>query len=364
MKLREIIAPIEQLAPRSFQEGYDNTGLLTGNPNQEVEAALLTIDTTEAVVEEAIKKNAQLIISHHPILFGGLKSLTGKNYIERTIIKALRNEIAIYAAHTNLDAVQGGVNTKIAEKMGLQNCQILLPRRGELQKLVVFVPEKHTAQVREAIFAAGAGHIGQYDACSFNSAGKGSFRASEKANPFVGQKGEVHFEDETRVETIFPKHKTNTILNALFAAHPYEEVAYDIYPLENTYPKAGAGMVGNLPEPMPEKKFLHFLKETFNARGIRYTTLRNQPVRKVAFCGGAGNFLLPQALATQADAFVSADFKYHQFFDADGKILIADIGHFESEQFTKIIFYDLLTKKIPNFALHLSETKTNPINYL
>lgn len=363
MKIKDVANYLETIAPLQLQESYDNSGLLVGDPNEEVSGILASIDVTEAVIDEALQKNANLIVAHHPLIFSGLKKITGKNYVERTLLKAIKNDIAIYAAHTNLDSVTGGVNTKIAENMGLQNCRILNPTKGQLKKLVTFIPTSHAEKVRQAIFEAGAGHIGNYDSCSFNLAGQGTFRAGDNTHPFVGEKGALHFENEIRVETIFPAHLQNRVIHALLAAHPYEEVAYDIYPLDNTSPQTGIGIVGELPIETTEKSFLEDLRNTFQCGVIRHTAFLNKPIKKIAVCGGAGSFLLQHAIAAGADVFVTGDFKYHQFFDADGKILIADIGHFESEQFTKELFCELLIKKFPKFAVHLSEINTNPVFY-
>ncbi len=363
MKIKEIIDALEEFAPLSLQENYDNAGLITGNPDDEFKAAILAIDTTEDVVEEAVKKGANLIISHHPIIFSGLKKLNGKNYIERTIIKAVKNDIAIYAAHTNMDNVYSGVNAKICEKLALKNCKILLAQKDVLKKLVTFVPVEHADTVRKAVFEAGAGHIGNYDSCSYNLSGKGSFRALEGSNPFVGKQGEIHFEDEIRFETIFPKYKQSQIIKALLNSHPYEEVAYDIYPLDNTYEKTGAGMIGELEKALPEKDFFDIIKKVFNISCIRHTELLNKDIKRVAVCGGSGSFLLSDAIKQSADIFISGDFKYHQFFDAEKRIIIADIGHYESEQYTKELFYDILTKKFPTFAFYFSEINTNPVKY-
>lgn len=363
MKLKEITSFLEKTAPLCYQESYDNSGLIVGNPADEISGILLTIDTLEVTIDEAIKNKCNLIISHHPIVFSGIKSLTGKNYIERVILKAIKNDIAIYAAHTNFDSINEGVNKKIADKIGVIQTKILAPSKNNLFKLVTFVPEKDTNKIRNAIFDAGAGHIGEYDQCSFNNSGKGSFRASENTNPYKGEKGELHFENEIRIETIFPKHLKGKIITALLSSHPYEEVAYDIYPLENAYNKIGAGMIGVLKKETDEKDFLNHLKNIFDVKTIRHTKLLNKKIRKVAICGGSGSFLLSNAISSKADIFVSADFKYHQFFDAENKIIIADIGHYESEKFTIELFYDLLMKNFSNFAVHLSKIDSNPINY-
>ncbi len=362
-KIKNITSFFENLAPLQLQESYDNAGLIIGDYNTEINTVLVSLDVTEDVVEEAIQKKADLIVAHHPIVFSGLKKITGRNYVERTLIKAIKNNIAIYAAHTNLDSIEGGVNGKICEKIGLENCKILQPAKGQLKKLVTFIPVEHADTVREAVFTAGAGNIGNYDACGYSSRGEGTFRGNENANPFVGEKGQIHTEKEIRFETIFPGYLQGKVITALLNTHPYEEVAYDIYSLENKFNKVGMGMIGNLPKECTEKQFLQRLKTTFKTGVIKHTALKNKPVKKVAVCGGAGSFLLNQAISAGADFFVSGDFKYHQFFDAENKIVIADIGHFESEQFTKELFYELLTKNFPKFAVHLSEVNTNPVFY-
>jgi dinuclear metal center YbgI/SA1388 family protein len=363
IRIKDICDYFEDYAPLQLQESYDNAGLLFGHKQNEIQAALVTLDVTEEVVDEAIAKNCGIIVAHHPIVFSGLKKITGKNYVERTLIKAIQNNIAIYAAHTNLDSVYGGVNSKICEKIGLKDCSILQAATGQLKKLVTFVPLEQADKVRKAVFAAGAGQIGNYDSCSFNLNGEGTFRGGEDARPFVGETGKLHYEKEVRLETIFPGYLQGKVIQALSEAHPYEEVAYDIYPLENKFEQVGMGMIGTLPEAINESEFLNQLKQIFNTGVIKHTQLKNEPVKKVAVCGGAGSFLLQEAISASADVFVSGDFKYHQFFDAENKIVIADIGHFESEQFTKELFYELLTKKFPKFAVHLSEVNTNPVFY-
>ncbi len=363
IKLKDITNFLENLAPLNLQESYDNSGLIIGNPNSGISTALITLDITEEVIDEAIRKKAQLILAHHPIVFSGLKKFTGRNSVERCVIKAIKNDVAIYAAHTNIDSIQGGVNGKICEKLELQLCKILQPATNQLKKLVSFIPEEHITEVQQAVFDTGAGHIGNYDSCGFTTHGTGSFRGNERSNPFVGNKGEIHQEKEIRFETIFPVYIQGDVINALLQSHPYEEVAYDIYPLDNKTETTGMGMVGTLKEPMEEKEFLHLLKKTFNTGVIKHTALLNKKVSKVAVCGGAGSFLLNRAISTKADFFVTGDFKYHQFFDAENKIVIADIGHYESEQYTKELFYELLTKNFPKFAVHLSEANTNPVFY-
>ncbi len=363
MLLKTIIAEIERFAPLAYQESYDNCGLLTGHKEQEVTGALLCLDCVEASIDEAIRKKCNLIIAHHPIIFGGLKKLNGTNYVERTVIKAIQNNIAIYACHTNLDNVKLGVNKKIADKLGLTNQHILAPKKTVLKKLVTFVPASHLETVRESLFAAGAGNIGNYDKCSFALEGTGSFRGNENANPFIGEKGKLSLEKETRLELIFETVNEFSILTALKQNHPYEEVAYDIYQLENMYQDIGSGMTGELEKAVPETEFLSLLKSTFNVKTLKHTTLLNKPVKKVALCGGSGSFLLKQAINSKSDIYISSDFKYHEFFDAENRILVADIGHYETEQFTPEIFYEIISNKFPTFASYLTETNTNPVNY-
>jgi dinuclear metal center YbgI/SA1388 family protein len=363
MQLKQLTNYLESVAPLALQESYDNAGLLIGTPDDEISGILITLDITEEILDEAISRNLNLIVAHHPIIFGGIKKLNGKNYIERCVAKAIRNNLAIYASHTNLDSVFGGVNSKICEKLGLKNCRILSPTPHFLKKLVTFVPIDDAEKVRNALFLAGVGHIGNYDSCSFNLTGQGSFRGNEQTNPFVGEKNQLHFEEETRIETIFPKHIQSQVIQALLASHPYEEVAYDIYPLDNEYNQSGIGMIGELDSPMDEVGFLHKLKETFQCKVIKHTQLLGNPIRTIAVCGGSGSAYLSMAITQKADLYISGDFKYHQFFDAEQRIIIADIGHYESEQFTKEVFYELLTKKFPKFAVHLSDLSTNPINY-
>lgn len=363
MKLREITSYLEELAPLTWQESYDNAGLIVGHPDQEVNGALISLDCTEEVVDEAIQQGINLIISHHPIVFKGLRRFNGSNYVERVVMKAIKHDIALYAIHTNLDNVAEGVNAKIAQRLNLENYRILSPKKQLLRKLVTYVPVSHSEAVRKAMFEAGAGNIGQYSDCSFNAPGIGTFKAQEGADPYVGELGKVHAEDEMRIEVVLPAFKQGRVTAALFKAHPYEEVAYDIYTLENAYQEVGSGMIGDLPEPMNPIGFLAYLKQHLNVQVIRHTVLPQHRVQKIAVCGGSGSFLLQDAIREGAEVFITADFKYHEFFDAEGKIVIADIGHFESEQFTQELLLEVIQKKFPTFAVRLTEKQTNPINY-
>ncbi|MFV0365345.1 MAG: Nif3-like dinuclear metal center hexameric protein [Mangrovibacterium sp.] len=363
MQIRDIIKHIEDFAPLAYQESYDNAGLLVGAPSDDTDSALICLDVTEQVIDEALAAGHRLIIAHHPLIFGGLKKINGKNEVERCVIKAIRHGIAIYAAHTNLDAVQGGVNSKICDILGLLHQRSLSPAKGQLSKLVTFIPESHFHAVEQALFQAGAGSIGNYDSCAYAVLGTGSFRAGNNTNPFVGTQGELHYEKEVRLETIFPNRLQSKVLDALKLAHPYEEVAYDVCALQNTYEAVGIGLVGELPEAQDEHAFLAQLKSTFNCGVIRHSALLGKPIKRVAVCGGAGSFLLGAARAAQADIFITGDMKYHDFFGAEKSIICADIGHFESEQFTRDIFRELLIEKIPNFAVQLTAHSTNAVNY-
>jgi dinuclear metal center YbgI/SA1388 family protein len=366
IKIKEIIQHLETIAPPIYQEGYDNSGLIVGDANAEATGVLVSLDCIESIVDEAIEKGCNLIVAHHPIVFKGLKRFNGRNYVERTVMKAIKHDIAIYAIHTNLDNMYyHGVNTKIAEVLGLKNTKILAPKSQVLRSLVTFAPAEHAEKIREALFAAGAGQIGNYDQCSFNAIGFGTFRANEKANPFVGEQGVQHREAESRIEVIFPLHAEAKVMSALRASHPYEEIAYYLFAIENANQEIGSGMIGELEKPMQMLDFLKLVKKTMHCGAIRYTALpEGKKVSKVAVCGGAGGFLLGKAIGQGADVFVTADYKYHEFFDADGKIVIADIGHFESEQYTISLISDIISKKFITFAVYLTEVNTNPINYL
>jgi dinuclear metal center YbgI/SA1388 family protein len=364
MKASELISYLETLAPPSLQESYDNSGLIVGHQNTELTGVLISLDCTEDVVNEAIQLGCNMILSHHPIVFSGLKRFNGKNYVERTVIKAIQHNILLYAIHTNLDHVLDGVNGRIASQLGLINTRILAPKKNLLQKLVTFVPSAHAENVRNALFEAGAGAIGNYDQCSFNSTGEGSFRGNDETNAFVGEKGKLHFEPEIRIEVLLPAYSSSKIIDALKKAHPYEEVAYYLQAIENTRNEVGAGLIGELPEEVDTLEFLKSLKLTMRTGCVKYTLPHKHKVKRIAVCGGSGSFLLSNAIAANADVFITADFKYHQFFDAENSVIIADIGHYESEQFTMQFLADKLVDFFPKFATHLTRVKTNPVYYL
>ncbi len=364
MKLKEIADFLDSAIPLSFQEDYDNSGLQCGLPEMEISSALLTLDVTEEVVGEAVVTGCNMIISHHPVIFRPLKRISESTAAEKIIARAIRQDIAIYSAHTNLDIIENGVSRKMAEKLDLSDIRVLVPLKDRLLKLVVFVPDDHLGRVSQAVFEAGAGIMGNYDSCGFTVSGTGSFRAGEDADPFVGEKGRLHFEKESRFETIFYSHLRPGVIKALLKAHPYEEVAYDIYPLENQNAGAGLGCTGNLTEPLEEKEFLRLLSSVFGAEFIRHSVLRGRKIRKAALCGGSGGSLADAAAASGADAFITADIKYHTFLDSGSRMLLADIGHSESEKFSIEILHEIIIKKFPKFALRFSEINTNPINYL
>lgn len=362
--IKDIISHLESIAPPAYQESYDNAQLLVGNPDSPVTGILCSLDATEAVLEEAKTKGCNLIVAHHPILFKGLKSLTGKNYVERTVIKAIKEDIAIYAIHTNLDAVYQGVNQKIAQKIGLAKTRILAPKKGVLTKLTTFIPKGHAQEVLQALYKAGAGIIGNYSHCSFQTEGQGTFLPMENAQPNIGSRGQEEVVTEKRVELMFPSHLQAKIIQTLKMAHPYEEVAFYLHHLENEHQEVGSGMIGQLPEPISGMEFLEHLKQSMGLQVLKHTAVLDKKVSKVAICGGAGIFLLGQAIKSGADVFVTADVKYHDFFEADQKILLADIGHYESEIYTKELLKDLLSQKFSNIATYLTNIVTNPISYL
>ena len=364
MLIKELISGINTLAPFALQEDYDNAGLLVGSMDAEVVKGLVAVDITSEVLQEAVNKSCNVVISHHPLIFGGLKNVTDSTETGKMVAFAIKNELNIIALHTNLDNVAHGVNAILGQKLGLKNCRILQPQKNQLRKLVTFCPVDYTEKVSEALFAAGAGQIGKYDSCSYTGAGEGTFRAGEGANPFVGEIGTLHHEPENRIETIFPQYLEKEIISALLKVHPYEEVAYDIYPLSNLNPTTGAGMTGELEKETDTLEFLEFVKKALGLSCIRYSGNGREKVRKIAFCGGSGSFLIKQAISAGADIFLTGDLKYHDFFLPYGNMLLADIGHYESEQFTKELIFTLLNEKFATFALLQSEVVTNPINYL
>jgi dinuclear metal center YbgI/SA1388 family protein len=364
MQIKDITDYLESIAPLSYQESYDNSGLIVGDKNATVKKVLITLDCTEAIIEEAIKEKCQLIIAHHPIVFSGMKKFNGKNYVERTVMKAIKHDIGIYAIHTNYDNVLNGVNAMICDRLDIVDYKILAPKNDLLKKLYTFIPLSDYDRVRQAIFDAGAGYIGNYAETSFNTTGQGTFKGNEKADPTIGKKGKREQVEEGKLEVIFPTHIESRVVAALLATHPYEEAAYDIISLDNTLATVGSGMIGKLKKPMDETAFLKKVKKQLGAGVVKHTALLGKTVETVAVCGGSGKFLLPDAIGSKADVYITSDIKYHEFFDAEGQIVLADVGHYESEQFTRELLFRHLSEKFPTFAFLLSKVNTNPVNYI
>jgi len=361
--IADLISHLESFAPLSYQEDYDNCGLLTGNKHDNCKGVLITLDVTEEVVEEAIIKGCNLIVTHHPVIFKGLKKITGSNYVERTIIKAIQHNIAIYAIHTNLDNVFNGVNGMLANKLQLINQELLAPKKQLLGKLITYIPIADTDKVIQQIFVTGAGSVGNYSECSFTVTGTGHFRPNEDSNPYIGHSGELTKVEENRVEIQYPLYLETAIIKALKTYHPYEEPAFDLIKTENTHEKVGSGMIGELESELSPEAFLKHIQINLKTTCIRYTTAFQGKIKKIAVCGGSGSFLLKNALAMGAQAFVTADFKYHDFFDAENRIQVCDIGHYESEIHTKELLMSVLTKKFTTIVVVLSSINTNPIGY-
>lgn len=364
MKIKEIITVLEEMAPLAYAEDFDNVGLLLGNQEDEATGVLVCHDALESVIEEAIAKNCNLVVCFHPILFSGIKKITGKNYVERSVLKAIKNDIAIYAVHTALDNHKNGVNKIFCDALGLINTKILVPKPNFIQKLVTYTITENVEQVRNALFNAGAGKIGNYDDCSFTSQGIGTYMGNENSNPEIGERFEFVEAQEIKIEVTFEKHLQNKILKALFKNHVYEEVAYEIYDLQNAHQNIGLGMVGELEKQLSEIEFLQLVKTKMQCGGIRHSTLLGKSIKKVAVLGGSGSFAIKNAIQAGVDVFLTADLKYHNFYEAENQIVLADIGHFESERYTKNYIVDYLKEKITNFAFVLSEENTNPVKYL
>ena len=364
MKIKQILSILEEMAPLAYAEDFDNVGLLLGNQENEATGILVCHDALESVIDEAIAKKCNLVVCFHPIIFSGLKKITGKNYVERTVVKAIKNDIAIYAVHTALDNHKNGVNKIFSDALGLINTKILVPKQNFIQKLVTYTIPENVEKVRNALFEVGAGKIGNYDDCSFSSQGIGTYMGNENSNPEIGERFEFVEAQEIKIEVTFEKHLQSKILKTLFSNHVYEEVAYEIYGMQNTHQNIGLGMIGELEKPMSETDFLAMVKTKMQCGGIRHSEFLNKPIQKVAVLGGSGSFAIKNAIQSGADVFLTADLKYHNFYEAENQLLLADIGHYESERFTKNYIVDFLKEKITNFAVVLSEENTNPVKYL
>lgn len=363
MKIKEILSILEEMAPLAYAEDFDNVGLLVGNKENDATGILVCHDALEGVIEEAIANNCNLVVCFHPILFSGLKKITGKNYVERSVIKAIKNDIAIYAVHTALDNHKNGVNKIFCDALGLINTKVLIPKENFIQKLVTYTTPDNAEKLRNSLFDSGAGRIGNYDNCSFNSDGFSTYKGNENSNPVVGKKGELTQTNEIKIEVTFEKHLQSKILKALFTNHIYEEVAYEIYDIKNAHQNIGLGMIGELETALSERDFLQMVKDKMQCGGIRHSEILDKKIKKVAVLGGSGSFAIQNAINQGADAFLTADLKYHQFYESEKQLLIADIGHFESERYTKNYIVDFLKEKITNFAIVLSQENTNPVKY-
>ena len=364
MTIQDILDEIERLAPLSLQEDFDNAGVQIGDVEQQATGALLCLDVTEEIVDEAIDAGCNLIISHHPLAFKPFKSLTGKNYVERCMIKACKNDIVIYSAHTNLDNATGGLNFHLAELFGLEDVRILSPLKNRLLKLVTFVPDHAAEKLRKALFKAGAGHIGNYSSCSFNTEGQGTFLALENSHPYCGEIGKMHTEEEIRIETVFPAYLKSSVIRSLLSVHPYEEPVFDLYALDNEWEQAGSGIIGNLPEWEDELIFLQRIKDILQVECLKHSSLTGRKLRTVAICGGSGAFLIQPAIEAGADIFITGEVKYNDFYNVENKILLAVTGHYESEICAKNIFFHVISEKFPTFAVQNSIINSNPIKYL
>ena len=363
MKIKNILTILEEMAPLAYAEDFDNVGLLVGNKEAKATGILVCHDALDSVIDEAIANNCNLVVCFHPIIFSGLKKITGKNYIERSVIKAIKNDIAIYAVHTALDNHKNGVNKIFCNALGLINTKILIPKQNFIQKLVTYTTPENADKVRNSLFESGAGTIGNYDNCSFNSDGFSTYKGNENSNPVVGTKGEFTQTKEVKIEVIFEKHLQSKILKALFNNHIYEEVAYEIYDIQNSHQNIGLGMIGELETALTERDFLQMVSDKMECGGIRHSNYLGKNIKKVAVLGGSGSYAIQNAINQGADAFLTADLKYHQFYESENQILIADIGHFESERYTKNYIVDFLKEKISNFAIVLSQENTNPVKY-
>ena len=363
MTIQKVITEIEKHIAISQAEDFDNVGLLCGLPERNVSGILVCHDALENIVEEAIHRNCNLIVCFHPIIFSGLKSLTGKNYVERAVLKAIENKVAIYAIHTAFDNDFHGVNAGICNLLGLKNLKILQPKKDNLKQLNVYVPNDHSENVKEALFSAGAGNIGFYDECSFKIEGKGTFRPIEGSSPFSGEQNIRENADEAMISVIFESFKQNQIVAAMKAAHPYEEVAHQIYQLENDNQYSGLGMYGEFETEVDENYFLNLVKEKFNLNIIKHSDLNNKKIRRVGVLGGSGASGIKAALSKKCDAYLTGDLKYHDYFLAESKMLICDIGHYESEQLVSQQLFEILSQKFSTFAVLKSSEKTNPVNY-
>jgi dinuclear metal center YbgI/SA1388 family protein len=364
--ISKILEQLQILAHPSLQESYDNAGLIAGELQNPCTGVMCCLDVTEDVLEECMQTGSNLIVAHHPVIFSPLKKLRPISFSEKILIKAIKNDIAIYAIHTNYDNVYSGVNLALSKKIGLKmhDLRILEPKGDKIAKLYTFIPPEFEAKLKKGLFEAGAGTIGKYSECSFSTSGRGNFKPMEGTNPFIGKSGGITEEvKETKLEVIFPIWLKSEIIAALKENHPYEEVAYEIILTENEHQEIGSGMIGQIHEEINEHQFLELIRKNLEVPMLRHSAKTGRLIKKVAFCGGAGSFLISKAIKAGADAFLTADLKYHDFFAADSKLILIDIGHFESEIASIDYLCTYLRRKFPTFAVLHSKVNTNPVHY-
>ncbi len=356
----------EWIPPATAWKG-DNSGLQVGRTSAEISNILLALDVTLDVAREATARNANLIVTHHPLLFHPLRSLTEKSRAGEIALHLAERKINLYAAHTNLDQVLDGVSFVMATLLGLENIRTLSPLPGTLVKLAVFVPASHLEKVAAAMHAAGGGRFTNYQECSFRSEGIGTFKGMEGAKPFIGTKGVLERTPEVKLEMLVETWDLDAAMAAMFREHPYEEVAYDVYPLNNESSEFGLGAVGELPSPLPRGRFLALVKKAFGTPMLRYTGKTTKSVRKVAVCGGAGSELLPIAIRKGSDAFITADVKYHGFQDAERNLLLIDAGHFETEhpilRTLALRVKEIVRREKATSKVFITTKNTNPVSY-
>jgi dinuclear metal center YbgI/SA1388 family protein len=332
MKCDNIIKIIEDWAPKSIAWEKDNVGLQVGSLRREVKNILLCLDVNEKVIDEASKKNCNLIISHHPLLFRSLKKIDiERDQKSKILEKLIKKDITLYSAHTNLDFTKDGVSFQLADKLGLSNQRFLLNKSSNLNKLIVFVPVDNADKVAEAMHSAGAGIIGEYSHCSFRTIGMGTFKGSNKSKPSMGVKGKLNKVSEVKIEVLVNSFDLHKVISSMKKIHPYEEVAFDVYPMVNENFNYGMGVIGDLKKELTAKEFLTYVSKSLRINNFRFNKGSKFRIKKVAVCGGSGSDLLETAIKSKADAFVTADVKYHTFQDAEDEILLIDAGHYETE---------------------------------
>ena len=364
MTIKDVTTFLEQKFPLYLQEDFDNCGVQCGDVRQEISGAMVCFEMSEQVIDEAIDKGCNLVISHHPLMLKrGICKIVPTDRVGAMICKALAHNMVLYSMHTNIDSGEGGGNDAFAEKLRLRNVKVLEPHKGMYRKLVVFVPKENAETLKSALFAVGCGVQGNYDSCGYTLHGQGQFRPLEGANPHIGEENHLEHVDEERVEMIYPTGLQRAVVQAIYDNHPYEEPAFDLLPLENESRTIGLGRIGELPKELPVSDFLGYLKDNLGFIHCRYCGDETKMIRKVAVCGGGGSSFIDLAIASGADAYVSGDFKYHDFFKSYQKTLLVDIGHYEGEFFIKNIIFNLLNEKFSTFATLISKMESLEVKF-